>query len=305
MRDGSTRIEEAMPLAAIVVSATAFFFFSMLDTSAKWLVTGGYAVIFVVWVRFLSQAIILLVLYRGWNNPRLWRMENPALQIIRGLLLPSMTVLNFFALQYLQLAQTVSVLLAAPLLVAALAGPMLGEWAGPRRWIAIIFGFIGVLIVVRPGTAVFDWPTIFIIMSMIAYAFYFLLTRKLSPSETPESLIFYSCIFATVLLAPFAIGDAQMPVRWSDWIAFGLAGIAGMVGHMAIIRASTMADAAKIAPFAYSQIIWMTAFGFVLFGDLPDGWTVLGMIFIAGSGLYLWFREHQLRKKSNAGNHRK
>ncbi|MDZ7823817.1 MAG: DMT family transporter [Ahrensia sp.] len=195
--------ELPMPTLAVVITLFAFFSFSMLDASAKWLVTGGQAVLFVVWVRFLSQAIILFVMYRGWKNPRLWKMENPTLQIIRGLLLPAMTFFNFTALQYLQLAETISVLLASPILVAALAGPMLGEWAGPRRWAAIIVGFIGVLIVVRPGTAVFDWPIIFIIISMVCYSFYFILTRKLANSETPESLIFYSCIFAAVLFFTF------------------------------------------------------------------------------------------------------
>lgn len=289
--------ELPMPPVAVGFTLLAFGFFSMLDASAKWLVTGGQAVIFVVWVRFVVQAVILLVAYRGWSNRRLWAMEQPVLQIIRGLLLPTMTFFNFLALQYLQLAETISVLLASPIVVAALAGPMLGEWAGPRRWAAIFVGFIGVLIVVRPGTAVFDWPVVYIIICMLAYSVYLLLTRKLAATETPESLIFYSCVFAAVLFAPFAIPEAAMPARASDWFAFGLAGVAGMVGHMLIIRVGRMADASKTTPFIYTQIIWMTGIGYLLFGDVPDGWTIAGMVVIAGSGLYLMMRERQLRKK--------
>lgn len=284
-----------MPPLAIGIALVAFLCFSLLDTSAKWLVTGGQAVFFVVWMRFTIQALVLLLFYRGWSNGRLWRMQNPILQILRGLLLPVMTAFNFLALQYLQLAETISVLLASPIVVAALAGPLLGEWAGPRRWAAIFVGFIGVLIVVRPGTAVFDWPVIFIITAMLAYSIYFILTRKLAASETPESLIFYSCLFGAVLLAPVAIPDAAMPERWSDWLAFALAGLAGMAGHMALIRASTLADASKVTPFTYSQIIWMTGLGFLIFGDVPDLWTIAGMLVVVCSGLYLMYRERSKR----------
>ncbi|MEL6921321.1 MAG: DMT family transporter, partial [Pseudomonadota bacterium] len=281
----TARVEAPMPPLAIVVALTAFLFFSVLDSSAKWLVTGGQAVIFVVWVRFTIQALVLLVAYRGWSNRRLWSMQRPLMQVTRGLLLPVMTLLNFLALQYLQLSETIAVLLASPILVAALAGPLLGEWAGPRRWAAIIVGFFGVLIVVRPGTEVFDWPVIYILICMVAYSLYFIFTRKLAAVETPESLIFYSCLFGAVLFAPFAVPEAAMPARASDWIAFVLAGFAGMIGHMLVIRASTLADASKTTPFIYSQIIWMTGLGYLLFGDLPDVWTVVGMVVIATSGL--------------------
>jgi len=296
MRTRSHITETAMPGLAIAIALFAFLFFSVLDSSAKWLVTAGYAVIFVVWVRFTMQAVILLIGYRGWSNRRLWAMHQPFLQILRGLLLPIMTLFNFLALQYLQLAETISVLLASPIMVAVLAGPVLGEWPGPRRWIAIGAGFAGVLIALRPGPDMFSWPVIFIITSMAAYSAYIVLTRKLAHTETPESLIFYSCAFATVLFAPFALPEAAMPGRWQEWVAFCLAGVAGMVGHMALIRASTLADASKVTPFIYSQIIWMTALGYILFGDIPDIWTVAGMVIIAGAGLYLMNRERHLAR---------
>lgn len=292
-----TTYEQAMPPLAIGIALFAFFCFSVLDASAKWLVTGGQAVLFVVWVRFAIQAVVLFTVYRGWSNRRLWSMQRPALQILRGLLLPSMTAFNFLALQYLQLAETVSVLLASPIVVAALAGPMLGEWAGPRRWAAILVGFVGVLIVLRPGTAVFDWPSVYILTAMVAYSVYLILTRKLAAVETPESLIFYSCLFGVVAFAPFAVDQAMMPARPSDWIAFVLAGFAGMIGHMALIRASALADASKITPFIYSQMVWMTLIGFLLFADIPHGWTITGMLVVVASGLYLMARERELARR--------
>lgn len=286
-----------MPPAAMGFALSAFLMFSCLDAGAKWLVTGGYAVLFVAWVRFAVQGIVLFVVYRGWSNKRLWRMENRLLQVVRGLLLPAMTVFNFLALRHLQLAETVSVLLATPILVTILAGPLLGEWAGPRRWAAILVGFTGVLLVVRPGTEVFDLPVVFILAAMTCNGFYFILTRKLAARETPESLIFYSCLFAIVIFAPFAFAEAALPKAPLDAGVFVIVGLAGMVGHMALIRASRLADASKVSPFQYSQVIWMAAFGFFIFGDLPDLWTVAGTLVICASGLYLMNRERQIRKQ--------
>ncbi len=290
-------VPDAAVVSAVPVALLAFFLFSCLDTSAKWLVTAGHAVLFVVWVRFTIQALVLFVAYRGWSNGRLWSMRNPPLQILRGLLLPVMTYFNFLALQELQLAQTISVLLASPIVVGVLAGPLLGEWAGPRRWAAILVGFVGVLMVVRPGGAEFGWPVIFILISMMSYSVYLVLTRKLASVETPESLIFYSCFFAVFVYAPFALPQAALPNGPTDAFAFLLAGVAGMVGHMALIRASAIAGASRVTPFMYSQILWMTLFGFVLFGDVPDGWTIAGGLVICSAGLYLMNRERQIMRE--------
>ena len=293
-------IDQPMPFFAVIAAALAFFFFAALDSSAKWLVMAGYAIIFVVWIRFFVQALFLIILYRGWRNKRLWHMQHPVLQILRGLLLPTMTGFNFLALKSLQLAETVSVLLATPIVVAALSGPLLGEWVGPRRWVAIIVGFIGILIIVRPGTEVFTLPVVFIIISMLAYSFYFVLTRKLASIETPESLIFYSSFFAVIGFAPFALQEAALPANVVDWFAFGFAGLAGMIGHMLLIKASSLTDISKVAPFTYTQAIWMTISGFYIFGDIPDFWTFFGMGVIIASGLYLMMRERSLSYQGQA-----
>lgn len=296
MLNAKSKTETAMPPLAVLMALGAFFFFSVLDTNAKMLVQFGYVVIFVAWVRFSLQAVVLFIWYRGWNNPRLWRMEQPVYQVLRGLALPSMTFFNFLALEHLQLAETVSVLLAAPIFVAALAGPFLGEWAGPRRWAAIIIGFIGVLIVVRPGTDAFTLPVVFIILSMLSNVAYFLLTRKLAGRETPESLIFYSCFFAMILFAPFGLPHAEMPQLPIHYLMFLAAGFSGMIGHMLLIRTSKLVETAKVAPFIYSQTIWMVGIGYFIFGDVPDIWTFIGMLVICGAGLYLMYRERKIRK---------
>ena len=187
-------------------------------------------------------------------------------------------------------------MLAAPIFVAAFAGPFLGEWAGPRRWAAIIVGFIGVLIVVRPGTDAFTLPVVFIVLSMLSNVAYFLLTRKLAGHETPESLIFYSGFFAVFVFAPIGLPEARLPEMPLEFLAFAAVGFSGMIGHMLFIRTSRLVETAKIAPFIYSQVIWMAAIGYLLFGDIPDVWTIVGMLVICGSGLYLMYRERQIKK---------
>ena len=284
-----------MPPVALALAFGMFFMFALLDTTAKYLVTSGLAASFVVWFRFVSQAIVQLGISRAWSNPDVWRMRNIPLQVLRGVALPATTLLNFKALETLQLAQTVSVFLSAPMLITALAGPLLGEWAGVRRWTAIMVGFVGVLIVVRPGTAMFDVAILYSVSATFVYALYGILTRMLAGSETEGSLVLYPSLVGVALLGPFAWANAAWPAGLFDTALLCVFGIFGMIGHTMFIKASRISSASKIAPFVYSQLLWMTLLGFVVFGDLPDWWTVLGAAVICASGLYLMYRERKLR----------
>lgn len=286
---------EAMPPVALALSLGMFLMFALLDTSAKYLVTSGLTAFFVVWCRFASQALAQFALSRAWANADVWRIRNFLLQLLRGLALPLTTFLNFKALETLQLAQTVSVLLSAPMVVTALAGPLLGEWAGPRRWMAIMVGFVGVLVVVRPGTAMFDFAILYSIGATFVYALYSILTRKLAGTETQASLVFYPSLVGVLLLGPFAWTDVVLPKTLFDTVLLCVFGVFGMIGHTMFIKASRIASAPKLAPFVYSQLLWMTLLGFVVFGDLPDWWTVAGAAIICASGLYLMYRERVLR----------
>lgn len=291
---------EAMPPAALALAFGMFFMFALLDTAGKYLVTSGLAAIFVVWCRFASQSVVQFFLSRAWASPDVWRMNNIPLQLLRGLTLPLTTLLNFKALETLQLAQTVSVFLSAPMLITALAGPILGEWAGIRRWTAILVGFVGVLIVVRPGTAMFDFAILYSIAATVVYAFYGILTRMLAGSETEASLVFYPSLVGIVLFGPFAWASVSIPANPFDAALLCVFGIFGMIGHTMFIKASRISSASKIAPFVYSQLLWMTLLGFLVFGDLPDWWTVLGAAVICASGLYLMYRERKLRLARSA-----
>lgn len=288
---------EAMPPVAMVIALCTFMCFAVLDTGAKYLVTAGYAAIFVVWCRFLSHAVISVVAFQGWRRADMYRMNSAPLQILRGLLLPATTLFNFLALRELQLAQTISIFLSVPMLVTAMAGPLLGEWAGPRRWAAIMVGFVGVLIVVRPGTDVFSLSIVWSILATVTYSLYSILTRHLAMVESQSSLVFYSCIFAAILMAPPALIYGQMPGSVFDFALLASLGVLGMGGHVLLVKASRLASASKVAPFVYSQLLWMTALGYIVFGDVPDGWTMLGATIICLSGIYIMNRERLIARR--------
>jgi len=287
-----------MPPVAMAMAMVTFLSFALLDTTAKYLVTSGYAAIFVVWCRFASHAVVSVVAFGGWRGRGMYRMARPSLQIARGVLLPASTLFNFLALRDLQLALTASIFLASPMIVTALAGPMLGEWAGKRRWAAILVGFIGVLIVVRPGTDVFSPAVIWSVLAALSYSLYSILTRMLAPSETQFSLVFYSCIFAVVILGPMAWSVAEMPRTPFDALLLVSIGLFGFVGHALLVRASRLVSASKVAPFVYSQILWMALLGYLVFGDVPDTWTFVGAGIICLSGVYIMNRERRLGRQA-------
>ena len=283
-----------MPPEAIILALGTFFMFAILDTTAKFLVVAGMAPVFVVWSRFTSQAVIFLTMHKAWSNRTIFAVNNWPLSILRGLLLPLTTMFNFAALQHLQLAETVTIFLASPMLVTALSGPILGEWAGRKRWAAILVGFIGVLLVVRPGTDVFTWPIVLSIGAMVSYSLYSILTRKLAGTESQDSLVFYSCIFGAILLAPFAWINASLPAETWHWGLLILTGIFGMTGHTLLVKASKISSAGKVSPFVYSQLLWMVVLGYMIFGDIPDLWTISGAAIICASGFYIMLRERKL-----------
>ncbi|MEM5492616.1 DMT family transporter [Hoeflea sp. AS16] len=287
---------EAMPPVAMVMALCTFMCFAVLDTTAKYLVTAGYAAIFVVWCRFFSHVVISFFAFQGWRRADMYRMDSVPLQVLRGLLLPATTLFNFMALRELQLAQTVSIFLSVPMLVTALAGPLLGEWAGPRRWAAIMVGFVGVLIVVRPGTDVFSVSIVWSILAAITHSIYSIVTRKLALQESQTSMVFYSSIFGAVLMAPPALMYGQMPGSAFELVLLASLGLLGLSGHALLVKASRLASASKVAPFIYSQILWMTALGFIVFGDVPDGWTLVGASIICLSGIYIMNRERQIAR---------
>lgn len=267
----------------------ALLCFSGLDATAKWL-SRSLDPMLVVWARYAASVAFVSVVINPWTAPGLLRTRRPWLQAARSLVLLVSTALNFVALQYLQLDQTTSILFMTPLIVALLAGPLLGEWVGPRRLAAIAVGFLGVLIVTRPGLGMHP-AALLSVAGAVCYAFYGVWTRMLAGTDSSRTTMFYSGIAGVVVLTP------ALPLIWTTPPSFGV--IAGMVavgafgalGHWLLILAHARAPAAVLAPFIYTQLLWMITLGYVFFGDTPDRFTLIGGAIVTASGLYLLYRE--------------
>jgi drug/metabolite transporter (DMT)-like permease len=287
--------EAGRRLKAIGLMVIALVLFSGLDASAKYLATAkGLPVTQIVWVRFVVQFVLLLVFVPAFGLlgvKRLFTTSRLPQQLVRSVLMVATTAFNFLALKYLRLDQTITVVFLAPLVVALLAGPVLGEWVGWRRFVAILVGFLGILIVVRPGFTEVHPAIGFAFGAMLAYAIFMLMTRQLAGHDPPLVTLFYSMFVGTLFGAPLAAGDWVAPPDLATWVMLGSLGILGGTGHYLFILAYGLAPASSISPFLYLQLLTMTALGYLVFGDVPDGWTLIGAAVVIGSGVYLVHRE--------------
>jgi drug/metabolite transporter (DMT)-like permease len=293
--------DTSTPPAAIAYILGGYFLFAFLDTSGKYLVLSGLDPLFVAWMRFAVHLVIVVLLFRAWRHPGRLRAQNLPAQILRGIFLFGSTIFNFMALRYLQLAETTSIYFFGPMVITALAGPLLGEWAGWRRWMAIVVGFAGVLVITRPGVGVFGIGHVLALGSMLSNSFYVIMTRRMGGRETAESLILYSALAPVVLLLPTLPSTASMPPDAWHWLVLFLPGVFGAFGHWFLIKAYQRATATALAPYPYLQMLWMIGLGWLIFSQLPDRWTLAGAAIIIASGLYIVHREHRLRVRTRAG----
>lgn len=282
---------------ALVTLTTLMF--AALDASAKWLVIS-LPVLQVVWMRFLVHSLFSVALFGPSLRGELLRWHHPRLQLLRGLMLGCMTGLNFWALQYLQLAETGAMQFSVPILIAALSAWWLGERLDVRRWLAIGTGFLGVLIIIRPGSQGFHPAILLAAMNAVLYALFNMLTRHMARHEHPATTQFTSALVATLMLTPFALWHWQAPSSGLQWFVMVLAGFCGGMGHYGVTLAHRYASAAVLGPFLYQQIIYMTLLGWLVFDQVPDQAVVIGALVVVASGLYLLWREfkpvaHQLQ----------
>jgi drug/metabolite transporter (DMT)-like permease len=266
--------------------------FAVLDTCAKWLVQH-LPVLQVVWLRFALHVVLMALLLAPTRGRALVAVRSWRLQALRGSLMAAMTALNFFALQYLQLAETGAIQFSVPLLIALISSWILKERLDARRWAAIGAGFVGVLLVIRPGSAAFHPAILLSVLNALLYAGFNLLTRRMAADETPESMQWFSALMAAVWLTPFALPQWQMPAPAGVWAVALLCALMGGLGHLAVARAHRHASAAVLGPFLYQQILGMTLLGWLVFGQVPDAFVVSGALVVVASGLYLlWLEIH-------------
>ncbi len=286
----SSEADTAERLRGIGLICLAVFLFTILDTSAKY--AGRFVpTLEVAWTRYAIALVFAVIVLRPWRSLSEYRFERPVVQIVRALFLMMSSVFNFLALMYLQLAEAVSIAFAAPLMVTAIAGPLLGEWAGPRRWAAIVFGFVGVLVILEPTPANFRVEALFSVGAAICYAGYSLTTRLLAGTTSAPTMLIFGTLIATVLLTPTLPAVATLPPHWTVMAAMVITGTMGALGHYCLIVAHEKTPTVVLAPFAYTQIVWMMIAGYVVFGDWPGPTTLFGGALVIASGLYILYRE--------------
>ena len=279
-------------LSAIALMCSATFLFTILDTTAKYLGgTLGLPVLEVVWLRFAGHTLFAFILFGPKTFTSLVRTRKPLLQISRSIFVASATAFNFLAVTYLQLDLTMTMFFMTPLIVAILSGPVLGEWVGWHRLMAIAVGFIGVLLVTRPGFGGVHWAIYFSICATISYALYFILTRYLTIHDPVEVTNFYTPIAGAIIAMPFGIHVWQWPENPFTWFLIALLGICGGLGHWLVVLASQLAPASITAPYMYTGLLSISLMGYLVFGDIPTLWTLAGGLVIILSGLYILFRQ--------------
>jgi drug/metabolite transporter (DMT)-like permease len=281
-----------LPLSAVLLIVVASACFTSVDVTVKHL-SQRYPVPLLVWARWGVQLLLTLAIFAPRMRWNLVRTNNLPLQLVRGVLLVASGTCFFTALKFMPIADATALNYTAPMLVTLMAGYFLGEKLTKPRWGFIVSGFVGMLIIVRPGTEVLNPAAFFALGAAGLYATFQILTRKLA-GEDLMVLLFYPCLVGTVLLSvvvPFFHYSAWYPI--SDILLFIGIGVMGFLGHMLFIRAFQVASASAIAPFTYSQLIWSTLAGWLVFGSFPDGWTMTGIVVIAGSGIVLTWYERR------------
>ena len=225
---------------------------------------------------------------------RLWVTTNLGVLSLRAVALLGSTLLNFVAVFYLPLTMTSALMFSAPLWICLLSIPLLGEEVGWRRWVAMMVGFGGILIVARPWTGQLHWAVFLSLGAALCASLYAILTRRLAGRDPTNTQQFYVGLISTIGMAPLALVDWAWPQGTASWLAFGLIGCFGWVGHQLLTIAHRFAPASTLAPFSYFQIVYMTASSWLIFAQPPDRWVIVGAGVVAASGIYIWLRERAL-----------
>lgn len=285
---------EDRPQLGILMMLGAWFLFASVDVSAKWLVLAGLPAFQLAFMRYAGHFVISVAMIAKdgvdigrFQTDHIWPV------VTRALLLISATVLNFYALNFLPLTVVSAIMFSSPIIVCLLSITLLNERIGPWRWGAIIMGFTGVLIVIRPFGETFHPAMIIPLYNATALALYSLMTRRLAGVVAVETQQFYLGALGTFLLLPLAIWSWVAPANSFDLMLLIGLGIAGWMGHQLLTNAHRFAPAHTLMPYTYSFMIYIAAFSWLVFGHAPDVWVIAGALTIVASGLIIWKREQR------------
>ncbi|WP_193172530.1 DMT family transporter [Nisaea nitritireducens] len=260
--------------------------------------SAEYSTTQIVWARYTGHLLFALVLFMPKHGIGLLRAQKPGVHIIRSVLMFCCTCMFFLALRYIDVPIASAINFTSPIIVTALAVPFLGEKVGVRRWVAVLIGFCGALIIIRPGGAESHWAMFLVIGTAFFYAVYQVLTRKYASSDSAETSITYIALIGALMTTVALPFDYRLPTSALDYGLFILIGFLGGLGHFLVIKAFRLGEASLLSPLNYGQLLMATLLTFLIFGTLPDAVTWLGAGIIVGSGLYITYREAQ-RARSN------
>jgi drug/metabolite transporter (DMT)-like permease len=283
------------PFRGIAMILASTVFLGVSDVTAKYL-SATLPSIEITWIRFMVFALIMIPGMVPGSPFFALRSDRPRFQMMRGVTLLGSSLLFITGLRYLPIAEASATGFVSPLFVTALSIIFLGERVGMRRWLATAVGLFGVLVILRPGTSAFHAAAFFPVISALSWASTLIMTRMLSGRDPAITTMTYSSIVGIAiltLLVPFV----WVAPSWHDLLFGLLIGVASTLGQWIVVLAFRYADASVLAPFQYTQLLWVSILGFLVFGELPDLWTVIGAVFIVASGLYTAHRERVRRLK--------
>ncbi len=283
----------ASALTGIGLALSAMACFATLDTTTKY-VSTSVPLLMALWFRYAFQAVATTLAVLPVRGRKAWRTAHPKFQLLRGALLLVSSLLAFFSLKYMPVAEFTAIVMIAPLVITLLASKSLGEKVSKTRWALVMGGFAGTLIIIRPGHDAFEWTALLPLGLVITNSWFQLLTSKLAKTEDPVTMHLYTGWVGT-LLASVALPFVWEPLTsWTLWGWLSLMGLMATVGHFMLILAYRRAPAAAVTPYLYSQIGFAMLGGWLAFSYVPDQWSMIGMVMVAvfgAAGAWLAVRE--------------
>jgi drug/metabolite transporter (DMT)-like permease len=273
----------------ITFNLLAWIMLPIMDGFAKYLSTD-LPVLQITWARyFFTVAFTLPVMFFFYNKQLVWT-DKPKLQLLRGVILLCANICFFYAISVISLAKALTLAFIAPLIVTALSPVLLGERVGIRRWTAVILGFLGTLVVIRPGFVELNLASFAALGTGVMYGFYLIITRKLSTSDNPLLTLLLTGLVGAIIIS-FTMPFVWVKPTLNEWSMMAGIGVFACIGHLFLILSLKYADASKLAPFSYFEIVTNITIGYYFFNNFPDNWTFFGLFIIISSGIYIFRRE--------------
>ena len=281
-------------MKAITFNLLAWVMLPIMDGFAKYL-SADLPVLQITWARyFFTVTFTFPIMFLFFRKNLVWT-DKPKLQITRGIILLTANICFFYAISIISLAKALTLAFVAPLIVTAFSPIFLGERVGVRRWSAVIIGFIGSLVVIRPGFVEINLASIAALGTGVMYGFYLIITRKLSTSDNPLLTLLLTGVVGAIIIS-FAMPFVWVKPNFNQWSIMAAIGIFACLGHFFLILSLKYADVSKLAPFSYFEIITNIIIGYYFFSDFPDNWTFFGLFIIVLSGIYISRRENLVKK---------